>query len=318
MGHDSIGDFAYIGTFPDQNAGATNNNSNNFSDYEMNPRGYNSFQQTYEVQHLNRAFTPESNTSLHQQQQQQQYQHQSQPRQLVSYSQPPIVHRAYSEQFVVQQQQHTYPDPALVDTQENEAHRTAIATRSRSYSSSSPSSSPPPLIKPPMGSRRKRIFWIGAGMVITLLGAIIILVVVLKMDRSNENSGHPGSDGNYDNNFPSTQPPVYTAGTPTSSIPFARPTSANTNNNPVSAPPLPTPLPPPSQCPEFYCTNYFLDCQYQTCKWDGDYQACRANCSRDGDRCDAECKRFNSCYRQCKQNFGVCLDYCNVVIVVRE
>ncbi|KAF9117727.1 hypothetical protein BGW39_001854 [Mortierella sp. 14UC] len=118
MGHDSIGDFAYIGTFPDYDTGVTNNNDyNGISSYEMNPRGYESFQQTYNVQHLNRSFNPESPESYASPRLQQQQE---------LYPQAPIaVHRAYSEPYVVQQQQQQqqqqiYPEPALVDTHENE------------------------------------------------------------------------------------------------------------------------------------------------------------------------------------------------------
>ncbi|OAQ24265.1 hypothetical protein K457DRAFT_35998 [Linnemannia elongata AG-77] len=283
MGHESIGDFAYISTFPENDATSIS--------YERQQQPYpDSFQQMQQVHHLNRAFSPQpstprqqqhqhqqqSNHHRHHSQQQHQYQQQYQPQHQhpASYPPPPIVQsRAYSEPIV-----HVYPEPELVDTSVNENNAAAVlstsAGRSLSYRSCVSSSSQFLPIKPTI-RKKNIILWIGGGVIITCIVAVIALVVVMKMEKMNDN--YNDSDNTNNNNGNSQQPP------PSATWP-SRPTPTSTRGSPSPisglqvSPPLLTSFPATNKpCPEFFCQDY-LDTYQKTCSQDSAYRTCVAPC----------------------------------------
>ncbi|KAG0298005.1 hypothetical protein BGZ96_003652, partial [Linnemannia gamsii] len=255
MGHESIGDFAYINTFPEY--GTTNNN------YEMQQQPYpDSFQQMQQVQHLNRAFSPQSSVP-HQQQQQQQYQHQQQP--LYNQQQPQHQYqqqRQYSEPSV-----QLYPEPELVDTRENEtnaaAARTTAAGRSLSYISSASSASP--LSKPTRRIGRKGIFWIGGAVVITLIGAVITLIVLMKSGDSKKDSANSSGNTNNEDSRPHS---TYSAQLPPQPTSLPEGGGGGSEGPEVQPPQLPTFPAKDKPCPSFLCVDY--NSAYQNvCTQDG-------------------------------------------------
>ncbi|KAG0292259.1 hypothetical protein BGZ96_004382 [Linnemannia gamsii] len=165
---------------------------------------------------------------------QQQHQYQQQNMYQQTYQHPYQQQQAYPEPMV-----HSYPDPELVDTVDEKLRPSSAGT----------------VTKPTNNGRRRRIIWIGAIVILILIGAIIGIVVSMKDKDSGENSGN-SSDGstsrgqssrptptptNYSSSRPSSLIPVTIPSTPTtvSSIPVTVPTPTGGGGSRVQAPPIP-------------------------------------------------------------------------------
>ncbi|KAG0372209.1 hypothetical protein BGX24_000553 [Mortierella sp. AD032] len=172
-----------------------------------------------------------------------------------------------------QQQQHAYPEPELVDTIDEKVKP------------SEPVANPVTTTN----GRRKRIIWIGALVILVLIGAIVGLVIATKNKSSDNNndlllipSTTPSTNPTRTAPIPSPRPGTApTSSIPvtvsTSSIPVTVPTpgSGGGGGGSITPPPLPS-LPP--QCGTIFCNDYYRNCRFTVCAEDSDYKACVNKC----------------------------------------
>ncbi|KAF9092554.1 hypothetical protein BGX23_004187 [Mortierella sp. AD031] len=182
-----------------------------------------------------------------------------------------------------------YPEPQFVDTPEKVNHQ--------------------PVAQP---KRRKKIIWIGAVVIVILIGVIIGLVVVMKNKTSDDNSNNNNSiSGNSSTRTPTPtsaafRPTATVTSTPINSTPVTFPTpipvtvpspGSSSGGGRVQAPGLPEPFPAPGRCDDFLCHNYFHKTCTGACSQDAEYKTCAAPCDalQSGNFCRADCERKNQC-----------------------
>ncbi|KAK3835356.1 MAG: hypothetical protein JOS17DRAFT_800883 [Linnemannia elongata] len=175
---------------------------------------------------------------------------------------------------------HSYPEPNSVDT-------VASLTKKPSSTGSTTRST--------KNGSRERFIWIGAIIILIIIGAIVAVVVSIKNNDSDKggNSSDNSISGKGSSKTSTTPTRTATGSIPSISttvpstpvtVSFApvtvpTPTSGGSGSA-VTPKPLP-PFPENGPCPSNFCFDWYQDCRDNVCSQDGSYQTCANKCNGD-------------------------------------